>query len=431
MFSGACRRLFAKQLTVSSQKTIWYINKYASPPGSNGGLRGLSLAREFVKLGHLAVVINSRANHYVNHRSKKSERVFGAFAYAEHWGVPTFTHQTLTYKKTASMRRILSWLHFEWGLLWLKKEKLPTPSHIIVSSLSLLTILNGYRLARKSNARLIFEIRDIWPLSMTTRAELSKTNPFVSFLSWVEKFGYTKADVVVGQMPNLVQHVEETVGKGPIVRTVGLGIDPDLEEALRHPKELHLKSEIFRVVYAGSIGRSNALETLLNVARSLDSDKSITFELFGQGDYLKTFEKHHADFTRIIFHGPVPRQKLLRELRDADILFLAVDQSPVWRYGQSLHKLVDYMAMGRPIIAAYDGYPSMINEAKCGFFVPPDNFGVLRQKILEAKSMSPEKLKSIGNNGKEWITNNRTYQKLAEDYLCILETADQKPIPDE
>ncbi len=34
-----------------------------------------------------------------------------------------------------------------------------------------------------------------------------------------------------------------------------------------------------------------------------------------------------------------------------------------------MNKVVEYMLAGKPIIASYTGYPSMINEAECGYFV--------------------------------------------------------------
>ena len=46
--------------------------------------------------------------------------------------------------------------------------------------------------------------------------------------------------------------------------------------------------------------------------------------------------------------------------------------SEIWNYGWTPNKLIDYMISERPIIAAYDGYRSMINEAECGFLLKQD-----------------------------------------------------------
>ena len=406
---------------MSDSKTIWYINKYASPPGANGGLRGLSLASEFIALGHSALVINSSANHYITEPENLGSPFSPGFTRTEYWGVQTYTHQTVQYRATASPRRILSWLHFEIGLLFLPVLKLPRPTHIIVSSLSLLTILNGYRLAQKFQAHLVFEIRDIWPLSLTARTSLTSSNPFVALLGMVERFGYKRADVVVGTMPNLVEHVHSVAGPEIRVETVGLGIDRELSTVVESPTQ-PTSNSMLRVTYAGSIGRANALDTLLEVAESFDRNDGVIFEFFGKGDYLEQFQTRYAKHSHIVFRGAFPRSELLESMKSADILFLAADDSEVWRYGQSLHKIVEYMALGRPILAAYSGFPSMINEAECGVFVPADDRDSLRRYVVDFKAMTPLARDAVGARGKAWILEHRTYRKLAEKYLKILST---------
>lgn len=407
--------------TLAQPKTIWYVNKYASPPGANGGLRGVSLASKFVESGHAAIVINSRANHQITQPPEISKKVFGSFALGEHWGVATYTHQTIRYGATASAKRVLSWLHFEIGLIALPVRKLPTPTHIIVSSLSLLTVLNGHRFAKKFDAKLIFEIRDIWPLTLTAESSLTNRNPLVRVLSWIERFGYRNADVVVGTMPNLVEHVHAVSGACVRVETIGLGIDPDLEAVTRLPPVRRSNAQ-FRVVYAGSIGRSNSLHRLLAVAESFTSEEGLTFEFFGKGDYLEKLQQKYFDEPHILFRGSLPRPELLKTLRTADVFFLAAEDSEIWKYGQSLHKVVEYMALGRPIVAAYSGFPSMIDEASCGVFVPSDDVDALRQQILAFKGMTVTELNALGERGKTWILEHRTYAKLAEKYLEILDS---------
>jgi glycosyltransferase involved in cell wall biosynthesis len=85
-----------------------------------------------------------------------------------------------------------------------------------------------------------------------------------------------------------------------------------------------------------------------------------------------------------------------------------------------LNKVIDYMIAGKPIIASYSGYPSMINEAQCGVFVPAEDMAALRHAIYEYQKMPKEQLQAIGARGREWLLNNRSYGKLAQDYLEVL-----------
>ena len=399
--------------------TVWYISKYASPPGSSVGQRGVRLAQNFVVLGHRAIVISSHSNHWAVTVADHWKSFGRGFDVANFLGVTMLLHRTARYRKTVSLARVISWLGFEWGLLRLPVNRLPLPTHIIVSSLSLLSILNGYRLAKKTGAHLIFEIRDIWPLTLEAEFGLRPSNIFIRILRKVERFGYEKSGVVVGTMPNLVEHVHEVCSAAVRVETVGLGIDEDLEklssEYLPPPH-----SESLIVGYAGSIGLTNSLETFLDTARKIGPSNGIEFELWGGGDLLEKFERQYASHTHITFHGRLSREELHAEATKAHVFFLATNDSPVWRAGQSLNKVVEYMALGRPVIAAYSGFPSMIDEAECGVFVPIEDDETLEQTLLSFRDAPRADLEKMGMKGRDWIRAHRSYRTLAEDYVAIM-----------
>jgi glycosyltransferase involved in cell wall biosynthesis len=398
---------------------VWYISKYASPPGSLGGQRGISLAQNFVALGHQAIVISSHSNHGAAAVVGEWKSFGRGFEVAKFLGVTMLLHQTARYRKTVSLARVISWLHFEWGLFRLPVGRLSLPTHIIVSSLSLLSILNGYRLAKRTGAHLIFEIRDIWPLTLEAEFGLRPSNILIRILRKIERFGYEKSGVVVGTMPNLVEHVHEVCSAAVRVETVGLGIDEDLEklssEYLPPPH-----SESLIVGYAGSIGLTNSLETFLNTASKIGPSNGIEFELWGGGDLLEKFDRQYASHTHITFHGRLSREELHAEATKAHVFFLATNDSPVWRAGQSLNKVVEYMALGRPVIAAYSGFPSMIDEAGCGVFVPIEDGQTLEQTLLSFRDASRADLEKMGMKGRDWIRAHRSYRTLAEDYLAIM-----------
>ncbi len=83
----------------------------------------------------------------------------------------------------------------------------------MVSSLSIFSIIYGFFLKRRYNSKLIFEIRDIWPLTMTEEIGLLNLILLLFLLLEVEKFSrYRKADLIVGTMPKLNEHVDHTMG---------------------------------------------------------------------------------------------------------------------------------------------------------------------------------------------------------------------------
>ena len=107
-------------------------------------------------------------------------------------------------------------------------------------------------------------------------------------------------------------------------------------------------------------------------------------------------------------------------LSRCDLLYFSVHVSEVWRYGQSLNKVIDYMLAGKPVVASYTGYPSMINEAGCGTYVPAGEEDSLRQEILRYARMPADEREATGARGRAWILQERTYPALAARYLKIL-----------
>jgi glycosyltransferase involved in cell wall biosynthesis len=103
-----------------------------------------------------------------------------------------------------------------------------------------------------------------------------------------------------------------------------------------------------------------------------------------------------------------------------DLLYFSTHMSRRWRYGQSLNKIVDYMLSGKPIVASYSGYPSMINEAGAGTYVESDDISALGAEIIRYLALPSSERQDIGARGRDWIIANRSYQTLAKGYLSIL-----------
>ncbi len=399
-------------------KNIWIISKYASAAEYGFESRLFALAREFKKSGRNPVIIASDSNHLVSFPEFKSRFTCETLGGCETWWI-----KTLKYTKTVSVRRVLSWLDFELKLLLMPKKQLPAPDVIIVSSLSLLTILNGVWLRRRNRCKLIFEIRDIWPLTLVEEGGYSAKNPLVKLLAWVERFGYRRADLVVGTMPNLSAHVTAVAGDGVRCECVPFGFDPsafEKEDPLPSDYlERHVPEGKFIIGYAGSIGLTNALETVVACAKQLADDDRFFFVFLGGGDRRERFIKETRQLRNVVFLPKVKRTQVQSVLRRCDLLYFAVYDSPVWKFGMSLNKLIDYLMAAKPVLASYSGFQSMLNEADCGDFVPSGDVSALSAAICRHAEMPPATLAERGQSGRRWLIENRSWDVLARQYLAI------------
>ena len=284
---------------------VWYISKYFGLPANRVGSRAFLLLREFPAFGVRPLVITASGNHLFASREFSEPSMTETID-----GLEICWLNLRKYAGAQSLGRIMSWVEFEWKLWRLPKQNLPKPTVIVVSSLSLFTIFNGLRLRSRYECRLIFEVRDIWPLTIVEEGGFSRRNPFVMVLQWIERLAYRKSDAIVGTMPNLAQHVREVAGSTTPVHCIPMGIDP---EQIGEPEPLpanyvaaHIPAGKFIVCYAGTIGKTNALEVFFDTARNMQSQTGIHFLLVGEGDLKADFQTKNADLPNVSFAPAFP-----------------------------------------------------------------------------------------------------------------------------
>lgn len=375
------------------------------------------LVREFVRQGNSATLITSDSTHLA--KFLKSSKIYN---FEEVDNVPVWWIKTKKYVKTASVSRILSWLDFEYRLFRFDLSQVPKPDILIISSLSIFTILYGIYLKRKFKAKLVFEIRDIWPLTMTEEGGFSKWHPLVILIGWLEKLGYKKADLIVGTMPKLDLHIKNILGYDRPFFCSPIGVSEEMLKSENLQANLdsfnvHIPQNKFIVGYAGSMGTTNRLEPFIEAIKLLQNNENIYFVLAGDGDLKKKFEDNLTGCKNVCFLGRIPQARIPQLLKKVDLAYLAVHKSKIWHYGQSMNKVVEYMLSGKPILASYSGHPSMINDADCGTFIDTDDPTVIKEKLEYFSTISNDELNTLGNKGKKWILENRSYSKLASLYL--------------
>lgn len=399
---------------MNNKKTVWCISKYASPPKYGVGARLFYIAREFSQIDFDVLLISSDSNHLAKYPDSEEIYNFEKYGNMEHVWIKTYK-----YSRSASIKRLISWIDFELKLCKFHQLKFNKPDVVIISSLSMLSILYGIFLKKKFNCKLVFEIRDIYPLTLTEELRVSKYNPIIMFLSLIEKIGYKKADLIVGTMPNLKQHVKEIIGREMDVFHSPLGIHElwyGEQKKSSIVDSLFPTEEYFIVGYAGSIGTTNAMDSFIEAIKKMEPEKDVYFVLVGDGDLKETFTKRLSGSKNVKIGPKIKQNEIPYFLSKCDLLYLSTCDSKIWEYGQSLNKLIDYMMSGKPVIASYSGYQSMLNEANSGLFIPTNNVESIASAIKYFKDMDPRERALYGTRGKVWVEENHNYKNIAMKY---------------
>lgn len=403
-----------------SSKTIWIVNQYAGSPIHGMEFRHYYLAKEFVKAGCNVYIISGSYSHLF----KQEPNIRGNFTFEDIQGINYCWVKIPPYGKSTSLGRFMNMLKFMFMLNKLPLDRLNKPDSIIVSSPSLFPIVRAKRWAQKFNAKLFFEIRDIWPLSLKELAGVSSFNPLIFMMRQFEKFAYKNSDYIISVLPGGYLHLKENGVQLNKISCIPNGIDLD---EVSHPMPLEksideqLPQNKFIVGYAGSIGVSNALDWFIHAAIALKDNKEIAFVIFGNGAEKEKFIQLSKGCENIQFYDPVKKEQFQSLLNRFDVCYIGWKNDALYRFGISANKLFDYMYSAKPIIHSVSAYNDPVKDAKAGISIPPENTEEIINAILKLKNMSNSERKELGGNGRAYVLANHSYKALAEKFLQFIE----------
>jgi len=406
-----------------NKRKIVYISKYALTPANAFSGRQFFMSKNFSLQGYRTILISSFSCGFstdLNDYTRKNNGVFyKMYDTLEHFLIPG-----KEIKLGFNFKRMFTWIQFELRLFrFLKNIVLHKNDVIIVSSLSLLTIINGIIIKRKTGCNLVFEVRDIWPLTLIDIGGMSRFNPFILFLSLIEKIGYNYADLIVGTMPGLNLHVNSRIRKKFEFLYIPMGFDENSygENSSVSHKNTNKEGK-FVACYAGAIGKVNRVDDILKAASIIEkSDANVYFRIIGSGPLLEKLKSQYKKLSNVEFMPWLSKSDLKSELLNADLLLHPVPKQKIYRFGISPNKWIDYMQSGKPILVAYEGHNTILHEANCAIFCSPENPESIAQGVLDIKNKDINELVSLGSNGRDFLIQRLNYKVLSKKFIDKVE----------
>lgn len=407
---------------MNNKKTIWIVNQYASTTETGIGGRHFYLAQELAKQGHKVYVIASSANHLLHTVPKLT----GDFTFEPVAGFTFVWVKMPHYSEAHSKQRALNWFLFPWRIQKLAKLIKDKPDAVLCSSPSPIAFLGAQRLAKKFKAKLVFEVRDIWPLTLTEVGGYSSKHPFIRFMQWVENKAYRDSDRVVSNLKNSVEHmVEHGLNRDKFTWVAnGFSLDEVNQKVpLSKEAEQQLPKNKFIVGYTGTLGVANSMDVLLKAAELLKDNADIAFVLVGRGKEKETLQAQarEKNLTNVIFIDPIPKVQIQAMLNQFDACYIGLTKDPLFRFGVSPNKLFDYLYSGKPILYGIDsGEYEPVAEAQAGLQLEPENPQALAAAILQLYQMPEEQRQDMGNNGRKAALEEYEYGSLAKKLAEVL-----------
>ncbi|MDR7028998.1 glycosyltransferase family 4 protein [Rhizobium rosettiformans] len=393
---------------------IWLINPYSSTPSTGMGGRHHYLARELARLGHDVTLVAARRHHLlrqdVDTDQLPEEEIVEGYRFIR-IDVPR-------YSNAHDKRRILAWFVFTARLFQLRRRLGEKPDAVLYSSPHPIGYLAAERVARGCGARLIFEVRDIWPLTLVEVGGFSPRHPFIRFLQWIEDRAYKNADRVVSNLEGAVGHMTTRGMNANKFTWIANGIAPDEvanPDALPADVAAQIPTEGLRIAYTGTLGVANSLETLIDAATLLRDLPDVHVIIVGQGGEraLLQDKRDKAQLNNVHFLNRVQKKQVQSVLAACDACYIGWLDSPLYKWGIAANKIPEYLVSGRPVLHSFSGGYDPVVKFDCGITVPAGDPQALANAIRMLHAMPEAERLRRGENGREAAFEHYDYAKLA------------------
>ena len=403
---------------------ILYINHYAGSPEMGMEFRPYYLSREWVKMGHKVTMI---AGDYSHLRTKNpavakdyTEEVIDGIEYV--W-VKSGEYQGNGVKRALSMFRFV-------GKLWRNAEivvKKWNPDIVIASSTYPLDTYPAQKIAKLAKAKYIHEVHDMWPATLYEVGGMSKNHPFVQLMQIAEDSAYKHCDKCVSLLPYAKDYMVQHGLKPEKFINIQNGVVKEEWENSETIPETHKlffenHKNDFIVGYFGGHAVSNALDGVLDIAKSFISEKhpdNVIFVLVGNGVEKERLVNRvkREKITSVFFLSSVSKKAVPDLVKHFDCSYMTGVSSPLYRFGLCLNKMYDSMMAGLPIICAFDAPDTLVRQYHCGYQCQPEEKNKIVSVIHELASMSVYERNQMGMNGKKAVLEYFTYNILAKEFL--------------
>jgi hypothetical protein len=323
-------------------------------------------------------------------------------------------------------RKTLSHLSFMASSVLLGSWSTGPADVVVVSSPTFFSIGSAWLLARLKRARLVVEIRDLWPAIFTELGVLTNRQ-VIRALERLELAAYAAADEIVvvsgGFRDNLVSR-----GVPPDkVHTIRNGTTPGRFDPAARPDPavraaLGAAPDDCLVLYLGTHGISQGLPGIAEAAVRLAAHP-VHFAFVGEGADKARLERKVTSLglRNVTLRSGVPHEEVPSLLAAADLCLVPLRDVPLFATFIP-SKMFEYLAAGKAVIGSVTGEAGQILQEAGALVVPPEDSVALADAIREL-AISPQRRRAMGRAGRTHVEQCYDRAALAREYRKILDTA--------
>ena len=400
---------------------ILFLTDNFPPEGNAPATRTYEHSREWVKKGHKVTVITGAPNF-------PEGKVFNG--YTNSWfsseyldGIEVRRVKTYITSNEGFIGRVIDFMSFM-VTSFVAGFFVSKPDVIIGTSPQLFTVVGAWLLSVFRRKPFVFELRDIWPASITAVGAMKKSFA-IRILEKLELFLYHRADKIISVTNSFKRELDRRGVNSDKINVVLNGVDlskykPAVCKDVELVNRFSLQGK-FIVGYIGTHGLAHRLDTIVDAAELLKDEVKIQIVLAGGGADRVRIENLVAfrGLKNISFLPRQPKEMMPRLWSICDVSLVTLKDTPLFETVIP-SKIFESMGMGLPIIMSVpSGEASeIILNSSSGILVPPESPEAIAHSIRDLYS-NPGKCAELAENSYK-ASANYDRKILANDMLNFI-----------
>jgi len=319
-------------------------------------------------------------------------------------------------RKQGALYRFLNYYSFVVSSNRYLKSLKETFDVVFVNQLSpVMMAQSALRWAKRHGKKCVLYCLDLWPESLLAGG-ISKNSPGYRLFDYVSRGIYRRADKILITSMGFREYFRKQFGiPDERIRYLPQYAEDMFDEIPEAPED-----DGVHFLFAGNIGQTQAVETIVEAARLLQEEKNIHIHIVGGGVSLDKCRELAEGLQNITFYGRRDLKEMPRFYALADAALVTLVDDPVLSLTLP-GKVQSYMAAGRAVYGAIGGETAqLVRQTDCGCCVAAEDAAALAEAI-RAGAADPKRLKQQGINARRHYEAHFRKEIFMQTLLDVLE----------
>lgn len=384
--------------------------------------KGLAFAKELQRQGHEVEVLTGFPNYpggkiYDGYKLKLYQR-------EQIEGISILRVALYPNHDSSALKRILNYISFAFmamlfGIFMTKKADIIYAYHPPLTVGIAAIFIKFFR-----KIPIVYDIQDMWPDTLKATGMLNNQR-LLNIIGRVCQLVYKFVDHIVVLCPGFKKILMERTVPESKVSVIYNWCD---EESLTKTQPLkieyqQLMRDKFNVVFAGNLGKAQALDKILDVAKELKEVQDIQFVFVGSGTETERLKLRleHEKIRNVSFIPRMPMSEVGGVLMNASVLLVHLKNDPLFEITVP-SKTQAYMAIGKPLLMAVAGDAAeIVKEAKCGRIAISEDTISIKESILDIYHLSNVEQQQLGLNARNFYDEKLSLKSGVQQFVEIFE----------